>query len=149
MGEVVSFAKARQADIFSMFDSACPALAEETNRDVLETAERSVDAQKPRKSVSFRTACLLIASLSVIGVATSYLSGVGKRGQLAADLNFSADLVVTEEFTLAPAQADDPEWRQSREAWLAHIAALENNPYYQQVMREKRLFSLTYPDRQQ
>lgn len=149
MGEVVSFAKARQADIFSMFDSACPALSEDTCRDVMETAERSVDAQKPGNSVSFRTACLLIAVLSVIGVAASFIGGVGKQGQLAGDLNFSADLVVTEEFTIAPAQADDPAWRHSREAWLAHIAALENNPYYQQVVREKRLFSLTYPDRQQ
>ena len=149
MGEVVSFAKARQADIFSMFDSTCPALSEETNRDVMETAERSVDAQKPGRSLSFRAACLLIASLSVVGIAASFYGGTGTQGQLATDLNFSADLVVTEEFTLAPAQADDPVWRHSREAWLAHIAALENNPYYQQVVREKRLFSLTYPDRQQ
>lgn len=148
MGEVVSLAKARQADVFSMFDAACPSLPEETNRDVIETAERSVGAATAGSSVKFRTACLLIAILSTVGLAASFLGAPDTQGQLVRDLNFSSNLVVTDEFIIAPAHADDPAWRQSREAWLAHIAKLENHPYFQQVLREKRLFSLTYPDRQ-
>ena len=64
MGEVVSIAKARQTDIFSMFDEACPSLPEETNHGVLETARRSISDGKSNKPSRFRTACLIIGTVS-------------------------------------------------------------------------------------
>ena len=69
------------------------------------------------------------------------------NSNLPNDDAFSSDLVVSDEFTLDYLQADNPRWRQSRESWLAHIAALERNPFYLKVVREKRLFSMTHPDR--
>ena len=161
MGEVVSFEKARQTDIFSMFDSACPPLPEETNREVVETATLSVGDGKQKNPASFRAACLMIATVSLCGVAA--LSFVGKSdaersvdGSLERTLDtdaqpgnsaFSSSIVVTDEFTLDHLNAvADTNWRDSRETWLAHIAAMEGHPYYQQVAREKRLFSLTHPD---
>lgn len=177
MGEVVSIAKARQTDIFSMFDEACPSLPEETNHGVFETARRSISDGKSNKPSRFRTACLIIGTVSFVGIALSFFVGknverrtiVGSeivtRGDVASaadaveqanrhsvksylpnDGVFSSNIVVTDEFTLDHPQTDNPRWRQSRETWLAHIAALERNPYYLQVVREKRLFSMTFPD---
>ena len=181
MGEVVSIAKARQTDVFSMFDAACPSLPEETDRGVLETARRSVGDGKSIKPTRFRTSCLIIGAISFAGIALSFIVGtnverrtivgreIATRGDVAfasksADATmqvyqhsdnsnlpnddaFSSDLVVSDEFTLDYLQADNPRWRQSRESWLAHIAALERNPFYLKVVREKRLFSMTHPDR--
>jgi len=178
MGEVVSFAKARQNDIFSMFDAACPLLPDETNREVVETAERSVGDKKSFGPDSFRAACLLIAVVSLCGLTLSFFGGsdverhkstvvdlssasvenipglasesTGSNGtgekRYASDGAFSSNLVATDEFTLDHLHADKSAWRNNREAWLAHIASLENHPYYQKVVREKRLFSLTHPD---
>ena len=72
MGEVVSIAKARQTDIFSMFDEACPSLPEETNHGVLETARRSISDGKSNKPSRFRTACLIIGTVSFVGIALSF-----------------------------------------------------------------------------
>lgn len=176
MGDVVSFAKAGQTDIFSMFDAACPSLPEETNREVVETAQRSVGATNTNKPATTRAACLVIVALSAIGIALSFFSAssVERRTVVASEFSskdaavaapaeaieqsvnhrfdgafsgsFSSNLVMTDEFTLDHLQTDDPAWRLSRETWLAHIAALESNPFYQQVVREKRLFSMTHPD---
>jgi len=167
MGEVVSFAKARQTDIFSMFDTACPSLPEEINREVVDTAVRSVGERKLDKPASFRAACLLIAAVSVCGIALSFFSDsdaerlaglsngqgsnaandvVSSKNRNPVEGAFSSNIVVTEEFTLDHLQSDDISWRHSRETWLAHIAAMEGHPHYQQVLREKRLFSLTHPD---
>jgi hypothetical protein len=159
MGEVVSFAKASQSDVFSMFDDACPALPEDTDREMIVTATRTVGDKSKLQSTRFRSACVVIGALSVLGVlltvvATGGLTS-GRQGVHSAPLNFSSDLVVTDEFTLDHSSNTvsndlvsngEPAWRHSREAWLAHIAALENDPTYRRVVREKRLFALTYPD---
>lgn len=167
MGEVVSIAKARQTDIFSMFDAACPSLPEEASREVIETALRSVGGAKSDKTTSFRAACIVIAVISLFGLALSYFNSFpvqqrasmggevstqnqGRQAMLemqyAVDGAFSSNLVETEEFTLGQGQSDNPAWRHSRESWLAEISSLESHPYYQQVVREKRLFSLAHPD---
>lgn len=160
MGEVVSFAKASQSDVFSMFDDACPALPEDTDREMIVTATRSVGDKNKLQSTRFRSACVVIGALSILGVlltvvATGGLTS-GGQGTNSATLNFSSDLVVTDEFTLdhsgnsgssnLGANNGEPAWRHTREAWLAHIATLENDPTYRRVLREKRLFALTYPD---
>lgn len=177
MGEVVSFAKARQTDIFSIFDSTCPTLPEDTDREVVQTAKQSVGVVDKKNHTTFRAAFMLIAALSFFGVVFSIASdsntghyvsrGAGaslkepSAPRLASGLNaqavaeihypssgvFSSSIVATDEFTVDTLASRNPAWRHSREAWLAHIAALENHPYYQQVLREKRLFSLTHPDR--
>jgi len=161
MGEVVSIAKAKQTDIFSMFDSGCPALPEITDEAVIHSASRSVARVEVKKPGASRVACLVIGGVSLIGIALSYLtaetstnrdltSSVAGHSLLTADSaligSFSSDLIVTEEFTLNTQVLDERAWRLSREAWLAHIAALERDPAYQQILREKRLFAMTYPD---
>lgn len=168
MGEVISFSRARQTDIFSMFDSVCPALPETYEQEVVDSAARSVGQQTQQNPVSFRSACLLITMVCLIAIAVAHIllatdaqhsvntgstdnalesQFLGKKF-FSGEQPFSDELVETEEipaYALKPT-ADDPPWRGSKEAWIAHIAKLEREPGYQLVILEKQLFALAYPD---
>ena len=163
MGNVVSIAKARQTDVFSMFDSGCPALPEQTDLQIMQAAAKSADQQKAESPAAFRIACFAICGVSLIGIMLSYLSDTlpgrypetssvssapmaaaapnvnqlrRSREQQVQEVssasafinNFSSNLVVTEEFTLASTPFVDAAWRTSRETWLAHLATLESDP---------------------
>ena len=152
MGEVVSIRRTTDDDLFDFFNASCPSVPVELDEKIRHSASRAVQGQEIVNvgRPSFRTACLLIASVSLVGIIL--VRGVSARWndavESAASYSSSANNVVNSPELAAaqPVIAATDSWRRSRSAWAEYIEKLESDPFYQYVLSERRRFKAQYPE---
>ena len=148
MGTVVSISTARDRDIESAFDGFCPPVPAAVERQVCRCAKRAVIADQPSgRHDRFRSVCLVVASICVLGLATVFIleppgAAVGESDFAGKRFGVAGSDVSTarEESTAAVAY----QWRQSREKWLLYIHELKQDPGYRKAIREQALFDARF-----
>ena len=152
MGEVVSIRRTTDDDLFDFFNASCPKVPVELDEKVKRSAGRAVQGQEIVNvgRPSFRTACLLVASVSLIGL--MLVRGVSVRWNDAVEsaasyANSTSSTANQPQLAAAqPVSSTVDSWRRNKSAWAAYIETLESDPFYQHVLSERRKFKERYPE---
>ncbi len=128
MGEVISFNRVSDQDIFTSFEAQTPTLPAELDEAITRNATRAVGVASPDNK-RFRNACIVVGAISIVAAG------------LVQNTDKSVPLTVTE--NVKPV-VSDAIWRQSKNSWSEYIATLEQDPKVVQLNEEKRLFQLKF-----
>ena len=146
MGEIISIKRSKDDDLLDQFQSVCPQVPAELDEAVRNTATRALgEYQTPKNKTSFKTVCVVVAAVSIIGV--SIVRGVTTRWNNAVEAVAAypqfAEPAMGAAHSAGSGSADS--WRRTRSEWAAYIQHLESDPFYQHVLEEKRRFKQRYP----
>lgn len=133
MGDVVSFSRVSDHDIFAVFETQSPPLPLDLDDVIQCSAARAVGEAITPDEKPFRTACAVVAGLSLLAVSVvQYVSKSVPFSLDAGDEGSGQNLKGNES------------WRQTKSAWQDYISALEDDPRVKQLNEEKRLYQQKY-----
>ncbi len=135
MGDVISISRVSDVDIFAEFDAQCPTIPDDIDSRIPRSARKAVDGRGAQGDQTlFRKHCAIVVVLSLCILAiVKFVSG-----SIATQLGMQ----------YRDFESSNTSHRQSQAAWAGYISTMEQDAYYQRVVKEKQLYQQRFPGNQ-
>ncbi len=140
MGDVISIRRQGDNDIYRIFDARGPILPDDLDDKIKTAAARALGKKTPQGDGAFRSACLIVVCLSLLGIVVAQRIQYASVSAPQATVASAAQAGVPLPFAAAKTPQNDVHWRQSEQSWSSHIEQLEL-----ELAREKTDFGHAFP----